>query len=866
MFRFWRRRTHGDFADEIQAHLDHEADRLVAEGNTPGNANDAAHRAFGNVARARERFYEASRWMWLEHLVHDGRYAWRGLLHSPAFLATTVLTLAVGLGLVTVAFSVFNAYVLRPYAVRDPYGLHRLAWTSPDGGGQRFRWRDYLLIKDRHDLFTAVVAEHTRFMSSQGRPLATGLVSEDYFEALAPAMTLGRPTGLGDVDAVVLSHQAWSRLFASDPSAVGRTIDVSGRPFTIVGVVGPEFTGLGDMPRDLWASYPAFAAVFPETIAADTSPALELTTRLRPGLSVDHVAAALTPQIQQALTGVVERATDVRAEVTVQASPNPLSLSMLAILSPVFAAFVLVLVTACANVSNVMLARAIARHREIAVRLSLGASRGRVIRQLLTEGLLISLLSGLCGLALATLFLRGALTVMLGTLPPSVAALIRVDPIGLDARVFLFALAVAGATTLLFALFPAIQASRLTLTAGLRGQGVGTRKSTMQNALVVAQVAVSIVLVIVALTLARNGAAIGSIDLGYETSGVLSVNVREGRADLMPRLAELLGSEPSVAEFAAATSNPLFVRTRAIAATSARIPGAKAARYTFVSPAYFSVLRIPINRGRAFRQEEAIAAAPVAIVSDAAAQEFWPGEDPVGQTLTVEPAEGRPVDDLPGYTRITVIGTVRDVVSGLVVDGRDTAHVYLPTLPDDPRAHALLVRGRTTRDLRPDVLQQLFRHAAPDPETFEALPLEELHALQVYPLRAASWIGCLLAGVALALSVSGLYGVLTYTLNQRTKEIGIRIALGATSRLVVRMVMSQSARLAGIGAALGLTAAYLAMRTLSTAVQLREVSVLDLAAFAAGVMVIVGAAGLAAYHPARRATRVSPSLTLRADG
>ena len=807
-------------------------------------------------------------WMWLEHVVHDVRYSWRGLRHSPAFLATTVLTLAVGLGLVTVAFSVFNSYVLRPYAVRDPYSLHRIAWTAPDAGGQRFRWRDYLLLRDRHDLFTTVVAEHTRFLSSQGRPLATALVSENYFEALAPAMIRGRPIGQGDTDAVVLSHQAWSRFFARDPSTVGRVIDVAGRPFVIVGIVGPEFAGLDDMPRDLWASYPAFAAAFPEMIASDTSAALQITVRLRSGLTTDPVAAAVTPAIQQALntSGVIERPTDVRAEVRLQATPNPLSLEMLAILSPVFAAFVLVLVTACANVSNVMLARAIARHREIAVRLSVGASRGRVIRQLLTEGLLISLLSGVGGLALATLLLRGALALTFGTLPPSVAAILRIDPVRLDARVFVFALAAAAATTLLFALFPAIQASRLTLTAGLRGQGVGTRKSTMQNALVVAQVAVSIVLVIVALTLARNGAAIGSIDLGYETRGLLSVNVREGRADLVPRLAEVLASDPRVAEVAGATSNPMFVRTRAIAAASARTPAAKATRYTFVSPAYFSILRIPIARGRGFRQEEAVSAAPVAIVSDATAQAFWPGEDPIGQTLTVESANGRPVDDLPGYSRITVIGTVRDVVSGLLVDGADTTHVYLPVNPSDERAGALLVRGRTDRDLGPEVLQQLFRQAAPDPEAFEALPLGELHALQVYPLLAASWIGCLLAAVALILSVSGLYGVLTYTLNQRTKEIGIRIALGATSRIIVRLVMSQSARLAGIGAMIGLTAAYLAMRTLSTAIQLRQVSVLDLAAFAAGVIVIVAAAGFAAYHPARRAIRVSPAFTLRADG
>jgi predicted permease len=864
MARFWRRRTRGDFSNEVQAHLDLEADRLVADGYSPTDARDAAHRSFGNVTIVKERFYETSPWAWAEHLGQDLRYAWRGLRHSPAFLATTVLTLAVGLGLVTVAFSVFNAYVLRPYAVRDPHGLHRISWSVRDGGGQQFRWRDYLLLRERRELFEAVIAEHTRFVSSEGRPLAAALVSENYFEVLAPAMTLGRGLRARDAGAVVLSHQAWSRLFARDPSALGRTIDVAGLPLTIVGVVGPEFAGLSDMPRDGWASYPAFAEVAPALLGADPPRAIELTVRLRHGVTAEQAAAAVTPSISE----MVEQAGDVRANVTVQSSPNPLSLDMLAILSPVFAAFVLVLLTACANVSNVMLARAIARHREIAVRLSIGASRGRVIRQLLTEGLLIAVLSGFAALVLATLALRASTGLILSTLPPSVLAILRVAPIEFDFRVFLFALAAGAATTLLFALFPAIQTSRLTLTDGLRGHGFRARTSrSMQNALVVAQVAVSIVLVIVALTLARNGAAIGSIDLGYEPRGVLSVNVRENRTDLVTKLAQVLESDPRVAAIASATSNPLFVRTRAVAATtSARTAGALPMRYTFVSPQYFSVLRIPILQGRGFRVDEGHSTAPVAIVSAATAHALWPGEDPIGKSLAIEPSQGRPVDDLPGYSHVIVVGTARDVVSGLLVDGQDTNHIYLPASHTDSHARALLVRARSERELGPEALQQLFRQAAPDPEAFEALPLDELRSLQVYPLQAASWVGCVLAAVALALSVSGLYGVLTYTLSQRVKEIGIRIALGATSRAVIRLVMTQSGRLAALGAAVGATAAFAVLKGLSMAVQLRQISLLDFIAFAAGLLVIAAAAALASYHPARRAISVSPAVTLRADG
>jgi predicted permease len=531
-----------------------------------------------------------------------------------------------------------------------------------------------------------------------------------------------------------------------------------------------------------------------------------------------------------------------------------------------FAAFGLVLVTACANVSNVMLARAIARQREMAVRLSLGASRGRVIRQLLTEGLLIAAVSGMAGLALAVWALRGAAVLFLNTLPPPVAALLRVAPMDIDYRVFLFVLAVVAAATLLFGLLPALRASRPTLTNALRGQGAGSvQGSRLRGALVVSQVAVSLVLAIVAVTLARNGAAIGALDLGYETQGVISVNVRGDDNALARPLATVLASDPRVAEVAVTGWNPLFVRSRAVAVAPADARGAVPTRYTFVSPEYFSVLRIPIERGRGFRTEEAASAAPVAVVSAATAKALWPGADPIGRDLRIEPPDGRPVDDLPGYSRVTVVGTVRDVVSGLLVDGPDEGHIYLPMSARDSHAVALLVRPRSSRDLGADTLQQIFRQVGTDPEVFEALPLGDMRALQLYPFLAASWIGSLLASIALALGVSGLYGVLTYMVSQRAREIGIRMALGATSRAVVRLVIRQSTRLAGLGAIIGVIIAFAVLKVLSSWIQLRSITLLDLAAFAGGLTLVMAAVALAAYHPARRATRIDPAQTLRAD-
>jgi predicted permease len=867
MTLFSRRRTHDDFSDEVQAHLDLETDRLIADGMSADAARAAAERAFGSVAIVKERFYEASRWMWLEQLLQDLRYAWRGMRHSPAFVATTVVTLAVGLGLLTVAFTIFNAYVLRPFAIRDPGSLHQIVWHARDGGGQGFRWRDYDELRERTDLFSAVIGEHTHFVSSDGRPLMAAIVSVNYFDALGPAMSLGR--GLGSIDAngtgnpAVLSHQTWTRLFDRDPSAVGREIDLNGRAFTIVGVLAPAFTGLGDSPRDVFVPMrTAWAA--PRRVGANQIRETEILVRLQPDVSRVRAETELTPFMAR----VIEKQEAVRAVVRPQSSPNTLSVEMMAILSPVFAAFVLVLVTACANVSNVMLARAIARHREMAVRLSIGASRGRLIRQLLTEGLLIAVLAGVAGLGLAAWGLRVATVALFNTLPPSVAPLLRLTPLTFDARVFLFALAVSAAATLLFALMPALQASGISLTDALRGQGGAARHgSRLRNALVIGQVAVALVLVITAVTIARNGAAVGAMDLGFDTDGVMSVNVRGEQDELARPLAEALAADARVASVAVTSGNPLFNQVRIVAAAPADASTAatKRTRCTFVSPEFFRILRMPIARGRGFRIDEARSAAPVAIVSAATANAFWPGEDPIGKTIRIERPEGRSVDELPGYPGVTVVGTVRDIVTGMMVVGHDAGHIYLPMSSADVHATAILVRGRTDRDLGAEALQEIFRRVVPDPQVFEALPLDEVRDLQMYPLLAASWVGSLLGLVALALSVSGLYGVLTYAISQRRKEIGIRMALGATARAVVGLVLQQSARLAGIGALIGVVVTFAVMKVLSAAIHLERISLLDIAAFGAGLALVMAATVLAAYQPARRATRVDPSQTLRSD-
>jgi putative ABC transport system permease protein len=881
----WRRRSDEDFAAEVRAHLDNEAHRLVGEGMTPDEARAAAHRAFGNETRVRERFHDAHRLVWLEQLGHDLRYAWRGLRQSRAFLATTVLTLAIGMGLVTVVFAVFNAYVLRPFAVHDPYSLHAIRWGAQEAGGATFRWRDYEAIRERRDLFDGVVAEARRTLQSNGRQVSVGFVSGNYFDTLGARVALGRGLVADDARApgaepvCVLTDTAWTRLFGRDPAVLGREVDANGRKLIVVGVMAPEFVGLDDSPRDLWAPLTMYGAGAGENLFGGNQPRqLQLIGRLRHGVTPQQAEGSLA--LEPFETRLAGRVDAVRAHLQLQATPTRITMTGLAFLSPVFAAFGLVLVAACANASNVMLARANARHREIGIRLSIGASRSRIVRQLLTEGLLIAVLAGLTGLALAGALLRLGVYLFVAMLPPTIAARVRLVPLDFDYRVFLFAFVIAGAATILFAVLPALQATRLTLTDALRGQlSGGVQSSTLRRVLITSQVTVSLLLLIVAATLVRNGTAIQATDLGLETHGVVSVRPNRERA-LVGRVQGELATDPRFAQLAVASRSPLFGETMRIPLR--RPSGLVVASYAFVSPEYFSMLRIPIVHGRGFSQEEAAMEAPVTVISAAGAKVLWPGEDPIGKTLrvTIDPPETRTTvadtvkllrkvpddnDAAPGSRILTVVGVAADVVSGFVYQGKDPANLYLPTSPTGSQAAALLVRLPSS-DVRVDTLRGALQRVNADPLAFDVLALDEIVALQMFPLRAASWIGTLLSTVALALSISGLYGVLTYTFGQRTREIGIRMALGASARAVTRLVVVQSARLAALGAGIGLLLGFSVMKLLSTVVRLDNVSVIDPGAFIVSIVLIAAAVAVASYGPARRAVRVDPTVMLRSDG
>ena len=876
------RRTDRDFHNEIQSHIDLEVDRLIGEGVDPVDARHRARRAFGNVTTAEEHFYEARRFVWVEQLRQDVRYAVRTLWRSRGFVASTVLTLAVALSLVTVVFAVFNVYVLRPFAIPDPHSVYQLAWRhGPDDGGAQFTWREYEEARTRHDVLDGAVAHRFQMLAVGGRRLYAAFVSGNYFETLRPRIRLGR--SLAEFDAAVpgsapvavLSDHGWAMLFDRDPQVLGRRVDIHGQQIEIVGIMRPEFSGLDDAPLDAWLPITMLPALTTTDLFRAPQPReLTIFARLRRDVTAVHANHALTPFMIGAATADAAgrravNSSSVRAELAPRATPNPLTFELLAILSPIFAAFGLVLVAACANVSSVMLARALGRQREIGIRLSVGASRGRIVRQLLTEATMIALLAGAAGLAIAAVVLPAGRAAFFGTLPPTMAQLMRVAPLDLDLRVFGFALAVAAIAVVLCALLPALQATRLRLTSALRGDvAPRLRSGILRNLLVVGQVTVSLILLVAAATLARNGVTVAATDLGFDASGVFSINERGMGSERIPRAARALEAEAGAANIAVTSSNPLFGGLGSIGAAAAGNPDTHTTAYMFVSPEYFPLLRIPIERGRSFSAADAQAEGPVGIVSERTARLFWPGADPIGSVLRLAPQGDSQADALKGYSDVTIIGVAKDVVTGMPYQGVDPAIVYLPTSRDGAHAGALLVRRMEANAAEQEHLSRLLERVDVNRAAFEVVTLTEIREVLLYPLRIASWIGSLLGLVALALSISGLYGLLMYVLGQRTREIGIRMALGATARGVVSLMMRQSARVVGIGIAVGLLFTYSALTLLDATLPLRagNVSIFDGWSFVAGVMLVAAAAAFASYFPARRASRVDPCTTLRAEG
>lgn len=876
--RWFRRRPSDDeMREELESHVAMRAEH-------DGTDEAAARRRLGNVLQTREmmrRVWIAELW---DTVRQDARFTGRALSRSPGFAAAAVVTVALGVGLNTGIFSVLNGVLFRGLPAPDAHELVSVYQTI-EGGADRtgqdflgfFSTSEYRTYRDGTRTLSGILGHTEPWEATLGGEAPQDvnglLVTCNYFDVLGQPPVIGRGPTADECDAgadpvVVLGHELWATTFGTDRAIVGRTVDLNRQQLTVVGIASEGTYGGFLYNAAFFAPISAQPFLRPDQniYENDQNSSLALVGRRQADVTLDRVRAELSviaARIDQQEPG---RSTTVIVERATPLVPPLLHGAALGAGAVVMTAFGLVLLLACANVANLLLARATARSREIAVRLSLGASRARVVRQLLTESVLISSAGGLLGSVLALWSFQALVAFALPSFTPA-----GIPPPALDSspdvRVLSFALALAFGTGILFGLAPALHVSKPELHSMMKhdspGVGRSRRGSRLQGTLVGVQVTVCMVLMIGAGLLLRGLYATQTVDPGFAYRDVAYASYDLESAGYSPdeaavfqrRLKDLANALPGVDASAYAVREPLSSgRTQA----TIRLPGqdrneVQRAELNAVTPAYFSLIGIPIVRGRTFTDAELANDATVTIVSETTAGNYWPGQDPVGQTLLQRTGPDQEIS-------LQVIGVARDAQVTLL--GQiDPYYVYLPATPRWGDLE-LLFRSRSDFGSTASGIRAAVR--ALDPGV--AVRVSPLEANLEYWRNLSGSVTALAASLgllALVLASVGIYGVVSYFVNRRFREIGIRMALGARSSDVLGLILRQTMRPVVAGALIGVAAAVAASRILSSV--LFGVSPVDPIALGGGavlVLCVALAAGLLAW---RRGTRADPARTLHCE-
>ncbi len=858
----WRRKRPDlkEFASEIASHLVNEADRLQEEGLGPQEATAAARRAFGNVTAAEERYYEAGRWVWMDHLGRDLRYALRMLVRSPGFAAVAILTLALGIGANTAIFSLIDAVLLRPLPFADPERLV-LVWDdssrfnirdSPPSLADAMDWKARNRVFQECgivDVATFRIAGRDRAEQVRGAIFTSGVL-----RALGVQPILGRnfreeDDRPGAPKTVLVSYSLWQQRFAADPNVAGQTMMIDGAPRTILGVMPAEFR-FPEIGTELWTSAGSSysAADFADRNRYD----FMVVARLKSGVTIrqadgdiKRVAAELQREYPR---------TNARSSAFVRPMREHFVTGDVRPLLVVLAGMVgFILLIACTNIANLLLSRAAHRRREFAVRAALGAGRGNIVRQLLVENLLLAAAGGALGLAISTF----SFDFFSQFVPRPIAGM---TAIGVDYRVLAFTLLLASLAAVLFGLAPVLETLRLDLNHALKqagGRGSG-RRTRLRGILAAAGVAMAVVLLTGAGLMIRTFAAVRGVDPGFRTHNLLTLSTpltypkyadQARRNAYYEQVIERVRALPGVISAGFTTGVPLVFKGF-ISSIAPEGGEWGQTRFRLVTPDYLQTLGVPLRKGRFLDRRDSAAAPQVALINEAMARKFWPGREALGKRFRNQ----------RNGPWITVAGVVGDIhQSGLDVD--PNPEMYRPYEQERQGANGLVIRTAGDPMALAAAVRREIWAVDKDLAVTNVATMEQVLDREVFQRRLHMLLLGAFAALALALASLGIYGVLTCLVASRTQEIGVRVALGAEPSDILRTVVARGVLMAAVGIAVGLLAALGLTRVMSHL--LFGVSPSDLATYAGVAAAGLVVAALASYLPARRAMRVDPVVALR---
>jgi len=861
----------------MQEHLEEKIEELVAGGMSRKDAAAAARREFGNVTLVEEDSRDVWRWPSIENLFMDVRYALRTLRKSPGFTAVAVLTLALGIGANTAIFSVVKAVLLRPLPFKDPAHLVRVNESVDKGTQSPVAYPNYLDWRARNTVLEEMAAFGDCEVIVGGKEKAERVYCEQaadtYFPLLGVSAALGR-TFTSEENSAPMKHAValigyglWQRRYASDPGVLGKTIQLNNFDFTIIGVLPKGFLGYSDS-AEVWIPMVMRDALWPQTAQYDFLHNRDIhyhkvLARLKLGISLASAQAEMQTIATQLGQAYPKENRERGVQVTLAA--DDYARNFRAPLLVLFAAVAFVLLIACANVANLLLTRGAARDRELAVRLALGASRGRLVRQFLTESFLLTAVGAGAGLALSF----WGLDLLVSVLPLSFPSFARAR---LDGGVLVFAFALATATAILLAVFPAASNAHGNVNESLKEaakSSSGLRGRRMGRVLIASEVGLALVLMIGAGLLLKSLSHLLADNPGFRPDHLVTLRFYvperkydgDGRNRFGPELAERIAQFPGVQSAAATFIDPFVwggLQRGFTVEGHAPISNAESdtVYYQEIGPNYFRTMGMPILHGRDFSTRDSLKFPLVVLVSESFARRYWPGQDPIGKRLKY----GTQDSPYPWAEVIGVAGNVK--YNSLRQDPQAEPVIYGALLQSEVIINmSLIVRTRTAPEVMLGPLREEMQRIDPAIPVYNVATFSERMHEDSAETRSYGLLLGLFAALALLLAAVGIYGVMSYWVTQRTREMGIRLTFGASPRDLLHLVIGEGVWLAAIGVAAGALGAFAVTRAMANL--LYEVKPFEPALFAALAVLLTSVVVLACYLPARRAMRVDPMVALR---